>query len=95
MNPQKAPDRATAYAIAVLEQLRDLADRSRGYMERRRADLGNQSHAERREAFAAGELARAEARGYLTALVALNVLNHEDEIAWYEYLNGERAHAPL
>lgn len=95
MNPEKALDRSTAYATAVLEQLRDLADRARGYAERRRADLGNQNHAERREAFAAGELACAEARGYLTALVALNALDHEDEIAWYEYISGERAHAPL
>lgn len=93
MNPEKAPDLSisTEHAIAVLKRLRDLADHAACMRSLSALTLGNQSRARRRKAVAAAELACAEARGYLTALVALNVLDHEDEIAWYEYLNGECA----
>lgn len=75
----------------TLEHLQELSNLARESRRRRRADLPAGAQ---RAAFVDFELATAEARGFLTCLVSLDLLTEADEVAWYEYLNGTRAAVP-
>lgn len=76
---------------ATFARLRELADAARDYRRRQFADV---DEATKRMNFVDWSESAAEARGFLECLTTLNLLSEADEVAWYEYLSGEREAAP-
>lgn len=87
------PDDTTTSTVMdeTMGKLRELIDEARHFRAAQLADLGDAS---KRATFIAWSERTATARGFLECLVTLNLLSQADEVAWYEYLGGERDSAP-